>query len=45
MKSEQKESTSATVDRIGKALLEEKLAFDAWLESYEDSREAGGGQP
>ncbi len=42
MKSETQTKLSAEAEIQSRALLDEKLAFDAWLESYEDSVEARG---
>ncbi|MCC6699779.1 MAG: hypothetical protein IT365_29420 [Candidatus Hydrogenedentes bacterium] len=42
MKSEQASKESAEAERKRKALIKEKLAFDGWLEFYEDANEAGG---
>lgn len=44
MRSRQTDSRSDSTEQERRAMLEEKLAFDAWLESYESSPEAGGGR-
>ena len=37
-----KVAAEAAREQERRALLDEELAFDAWLESYQDANEAGG---
>lgn len=42
MESETQTKLSAEAERKRKALIKEKLAFDGWLEFYEDVYKGGG---
>ena len=42
MKSEQASKEPAEAERTKRALIKEKLAFDGWLEFYEDVYKGGG---